>query len=52
MLPNTKTRIQGALEDLKNVMCENELNEELKTTEDWKVADQTLAEVTAFIETI
>lgn len=35
MLPNTKTRIQNALEDLKNLMSENEDNDELKATEDW-----------------
>lgn len=52
MLPNSKTRIENALEDLKNFMSEQEENEELKATEDWQVAEQTLAEVTAFVETI
>ena len=52
MLPNTKTRIQSALEELKNFMSENEENEELKALDDWKLAEQALAEVTAFIETI
>jgi hypothetical protein len=52
MLPNTKTRIQSALEELKNLLTDAGDNEELVATEDWKVAEQTLAEVTAFIETI
>lgn len=52
MLPNSKTRIESALEDLQNLMSENEENNELKDTEDWKVAEQTLAEVKAFVETI
>ena len=52
MLPNTKTRIQNALEDLSTLMSENEGNEELNASEDWKVAEQTLAEVTAFVESI
>ena len=52
MLPNAKTRIESALEDLKNMMSENETNDELKATEDWKVAEQTLAEAMAFVETI
>ena len=52
MLPNTKTRLLSALEDLQNFLGENDSNEELKATEDWKTAEQTLAEVTAFVETI
>lgn len=52
MLPNTKVRIENALEDLKNLMSEHEENDELKESEDWKVAEQTLAEVLAFVETI
>ncbi|CDW71447.1 beta-tubulin folding cofactor a [Stylonychia lemnae] len=52
MLPNTKTRIENALEDLKNFMSEHEENDEMKTTEDWQTAEQTLAEVMAFVESI
>ncbi len=52
MLPNSKTRIENAIEDLKNFMSEHEENDELKVTEDWQVAEQTLAEVVAFVETI
>ena len=52
MLPNTKMRIEGALEDLKMLMSANEDQEEMKATEDWKAAEQTLAEATAFVETI
>lgn len=52
MLPNTKTRIGSAIEDLKNFMSENEENEELIAGEDWITAEQTLAEATAFVETI
>ena len=52
MLPNTKTRIETALEDLKNLMSEYDENEELKTAEEWISGEQTLAEVLAFVETI
>lgn len=52
MLPNTKVRIENALEDLKNFMSEHEENEELKTAEEWITAEQTLASVMAFVETI
>ena len=52
MLPNSKARIENALEELKNFMSENEENDELKSTEDWQTAEATLAEVMAFIETI
>lgn len=52
MLPNSKIRIENALEDLKAFMSEHDENEELKATEDWITAEQTLAEVTAFVETI
>ena len=52
MLPNSKTRIETALEDLQNFMSEHEENEELKATEDWITAEQTLAEASAFVETI
>lgn len=52
MLPNTKVRIENAMEDLKSFMSEHEENDELKATEDWITAEQTLAEVTAFVETI
>ncbi len=33
-------------------MSENEENDALKELEDWQTAEQTLAEATAFIETI
>lgn len=52
MLPNTKVRIETALWDLKNLMSEHEENDELKAGEDWKTAEQTLAEASAFVETI
>lgn len=52
MLPNSKIRIENALEDLKSFMSEHEENDELKATEDWITAEQTLAEVTAFVDTI
>jgi hypothetical protein len=39
MLPNCKTRIQGALEELQNLLGEYEDNDELKETEDWKTAE-------------
>jgi hypothetical protein len=39
MLPNSKTRIETAIEDLKNFMSEHEENEELKATEDWVTAE-------------
>lgn len=52
MLPNCKTRIESAIEDLKTFMSENEENESLKTSEDWQTAEAALAESTAFFETI
>lgn len=52
MLPNAKTRLESALEDLKNMMQDNQANEELVASEDWKAAESTLAEASAFIETI
>ena len=52
MLPNTKMRIEAALEDLKMLMSANEEQEELKASEDWKAAEQTLAEASAFVEKI
>ena len=52
MLPNSKTRIHNAIEDLTALLNENDINEELKTSEEWKVAEQILAEVTNFVETI
>ena len=52
MIPNCKTRIQGALEDLENLMQDLDDNAELKETEDWKTAEQLLAEVKAFAETM
>ena len=52
MLPNTKTRVESALEELNSLMSQHESNDELKATEDWKAAEITLAEATAFVETI
>jgi hypothetical protein len=52
MLPNAKTRLEAALEDLKNFLGDNESSEELVASEDWKAAEAVLAEATAFIETI
>ena len=52
ILPNCKSRIESTMEDLQNLLSENENNDELKETEDWKIAEQVLAEVTAFVETI
>jgi hypothetical protein len=52
MLPNAKTRVEAALEDLKNFLGDNESSEELVASEDWKAAEAVLAEATAFIETI
>jgi len=39
MLPNTKTRIETALEDLKSFLSEHEENDDLKAAEEWKVAE-------------
>ena len=52
MLPNAKTRIESAIEDLKSMLSSNEGDAELIASEDWKAAEATLAEVTAFVETI
>ncbi len=52
MLPNCKNKIESAIEELKNLMSEHEEEEELKQGEEWKVAEMTLAEACAFIETI
>ena len=52
MLPNTKVRIESAIEDLKMYMSTYEDNQSFNTTEDWKAAEQTLAEACAFVETI
>ena len=52
MLPNTKTRIDGALEELKNLLSEHEDSVELKATDEWKMAEQTLAEACVFVDTI
>jgi len=52
MLPNAKTRIETAIEDLEGFLGSNQENAELVASEDWKAAEQTLAEVKAFVETI
>lgn len=52
MVPNCKTRIQSALEDLENLLTDLDGDAELKETEDWKTAEKLLAEVKAFAETL
>ena len=52
LLPSCKTKIETAIEDLKNYMSQHEENDEMKDVEDWKTAEQTLAEAMAYAETI
>lgn len=52
MVPNCKTRIESALQDLENLLADLDDNAELKETEDWQTAEQLLAEVKAFAETM
>ncbi|MFS8159844.1 MAG: hypothetical protein ACMG6E_06470 [Candidatus Roizmanbacteria bacterium] len=52
MLPSCKSKIENAIEELKNLMSEHDDEEELKLGEEWKLADMTLAEACAFVETI
>lgn len=52
MLPNCQSRINVAAEDVRNVLDENDANEELKQTEEWQLANSTLNEALAFLETI
>ena len=52
MLPNSKVRIENALEDLKNFMSEQEENQELRASEDWQAAENAIAEISAFVESI
>lgn len=52
MLPNCQSRINVAAEDVRNVLDENEANDELKQTEEWQLANSTLNEALAFLETI
>lgn len=39
MLPNCKNKIEGCIEELKNLMSEHEEEEELKQGEEWKIAE-------------
>lgn len=52
MLPNCKTRIMAALSEVEGLIEQNAANEELVQHEDWATANATLAEATAFVETI
>jgi len=52
MLPITHSKINAAVEDVRNLLDENDSNEELKQTEDWQLANSTLNEALAFLETI
>lgn len=52
MLPICQSKINGAVEDVRNLLDENEPNEELKVMEEWKLAETTLNEALAFLETI
>ena len=51
IIPTCRVKIEGCLEDLKNFMTDHEEDNEMKEAEEWKLAEQTLAEVTAFVET-
>lgn len=52
MLPITHSKINAAVEDVRNLLDENESNEEFKQTEEWQLANSTLNEALAFLETI
>ena len=52
MLPITHSKINAAVEDVRNLLDENEANEELKQTEDWQLSNTTLNDALAFLETI
>lgn len=52
MLPMCQSKISGNVEDVRNLLDENDQNEELKQLEDWQVANSTLNEALAFLETI
>jgi len=39
MLPNVKTRIETAMDDLEGFLGSNQENEELAASEDWKAAE-------------
>jgi tubulin-specific chaperone A len=52
MLPNSKTRIENALEELQGLMSEHEGNEEIEAAEEWTVAKAQVEESAAFAETI
>ena len=52
MLPITHSKINAAVEDVRNLLDENEANEELKQTEDWQQSNTTLNDALAFLETI
>lgn len=52
MLPNAKSRIEIAVEDLQSFMGDIEETEETAATEEWKDAQQSLASAVAFAQTI
>lgn len=52
MLPICHSKINAVVEDVRNLLDENESNEELKQAEEWQLANSTLNEALAFLETI
>uniref|UniRef100_A0A7S3THD9 Tubulin-specific chaperone A n=1 Tax=Strombidinopsis acuminata TaxID=141414 RepID=A0A7S3THD9_9SPIT len=58
MLPNCKTRVEGAIEALESFMAtisaeaENEPNKKAMESEDWTKADDALKQVKEWFETI
>ena len=52
MLPNTKDRIETALEDLNGLMGEHEGNDVVEASEEWAAAKNQVEESTAFCNTI
>lgn len=45
-------KINAAAEEVRILLDENEPNDELKQTEDWQLANTTLNDAMAFLETI
>jgi tubulin-specific chaperone A len=52
LIPNCKTRIEQAIDDLEGVMAEKEEVEGIKETAEWKAAEPLVEEAKAFLETI
>ena len=50
MLPSCKTKIESALEDLKEVVEDQQENEDYKESEEGKNAEAIIAEANAFFE--